>query len=405
MQAHQGPQTACSKSGDPNFPEGLRITPSSLNRARFADGQSAEVNSRWDQDNVQDIQEFGIAGRIWEAAYALALYLRPPSPSSNTIRSSLGGEESPRIVFDPPCSIFSGENRGSVVAVELGSGAGFAGLHLARQLKLLLGENNQTSSSLHERDKVILTDLPNVVPLLERNTRRAGFDPTDRGTNSSPSNRRVAVTVRPASWGNQKEAQDILKELSKQEFPPSGSRPYKRNPLSHIICSDLVYFPELLPPLLRSLIFLSEPGEDGHTPEVVISYKIRSLTKEQPFWSAFGAWFDFVAVDCAKACTKDGVDSQRLDWHRFGSERGDLSDSLRLSDELFVFVGKRREESFGCRAPEDNEKVMDGCRLRKREKSDSQEDADEGEDAEFVEESGQVGQDMFEWLLLSGIES
>ncbi|EPQ26587.1 uncharacterized protein PFL1_05908 [Pseudozyma flocculosa PF-1] len=231
---------------DPNFPQGLWIQPSSSKhrQARASttrDLAASAAATRWDEDSQHDIDQYGIAGRIWEAAYLMAVYLRPP------LHSAL-----------------------------LGSGAGFGGLHFAQQLchHRISSKGDRTNSPEEATaypDTVILTDLPNVVPLMERNAAAAGL---------------LQSTTSPDD--------ELSLATSTQARRPA-------HPLTHVLCSDLVYFPELLPPLLRSLIDLTDPATGGNggittptsSPEVIISYKIRSLVKEQPFWSAFGSWFDY----------------------------------------------------------------------------------------------------------------
>ena len=54
-----------------------------------------------------------------------------------------------------------------------------------------------------------------------------------------------------------------------------------------IIASDLVYFDFLYPPLLTTLLELTN-ANGGEETRLIMSYKIRSLVKEMPFWQAFG---------------------------------------------------------------------------------------------------------------------
>ena len=81
------------------------------------------------------------------------------------------------------------------VVVELGAGTGAAGLALA---------------AAHPQARVVLTDLPEVCPLLQANAQ--GF---------------AGVHVRPLSWGCAAHA-----EALQVEFGPA--------PISCVICSDLV---------------------------------------------------------------------------------------------------------------------------------------------------------------------
>lgn len=375
------------RSGDPNFPSGLRIQPSSLHRTDKATGhdmtdQQAKEEGSWEQDTTQDIDDYGIAGRIWEAAYLLARYLKPAHQAP--------GE----LLFDPPCSLFARRDaQPPLTIVELGSGAGYGSLHLARQLT----QHAEASSSKQPQARLVLTDLANVVPLMERNVARAGY---------KEPNETIDVRVRSLAWGSEEDASKLLAELtSERTTSRSGA---SANPLTHILCSDLVYFPELLPPLLRSIISLSGYGVSSKDeelgpalgPELIISYKIRSLTKEQPFWSALGSWFDFQAVDCRSiprpnsvTNSSSGTADSEATWHRFGSEGEDYSASADSDQELFVFVGHRPRDTIGCLAPESDTDLMQGKRLRPTQQ----------EVGRFELETPSTGNDYFEWLLLSNM--
>ncbi|PWZ02330.1 hypothetical protein BCV70DRAFT_62014 [Testicularia cyperi] len=395
------------RAGDPNFPADLRIRPSSTSKKHFGRsgatststsqaGTSGPVSDTpeayWDRDTEQDIEDYGIAGRIWEAAYLLALYLR--------------ASDEAEFEFDPPCSLFAPQTHRDglqcgrfqpVTAVELGSGAGYGGLHLAQQLKAARAKASGSDTG-ETRSTLVLTDLANVVPLMERNVARSGLSDS------------LAVDVRVCAlaWGDETHAKNLLSSLT-SERGGEGS-----NPISHIVCSDLVYFPELLPPLLRSLITLSEPSSAVQTmqgPELVISYKIRSLVKEQPFWSALGAWYDFRAVDCRRRRQrKPELDRSKQDaendkkgpadyeWHRFGSLPSDHGAPPDDDQELFIFVGQRRPETFGCRAPHTDGELMQGKLLRRHNDAGPETDGDK-----WRLELSTSGQDYFEWLLLSGV--
>lgn len=139
-----------------------------------------------------------------------------------------------------------------------------------------------------------------------------------------------------------------------------------------------MYFPELLAPLLRSLLhltsppFVSEVSSERRPTRIVISYKIRSLSKETPFWAAFGLWFSFEPVlvrnaaasstnndtdhDDAKGIEKDAGDGDAVAmWSRLGSG-GD--------DELFIFIARRRPESLTWNVPLDDAELLAGVEAR-----------------------------------------
>jgi precorrin-6B methylase 2 len=92
--------------------------------------------------------------------------------------------------FDPPFDIGP-----EAALVELGAGTGAAGLTLA---------------AAHPHARVVLTDLPEVCPLLQSNAREYS-----------------GVMVRPLAWGRAAQAHALRDELG-------------LIPVSHIICSDLV---------------------------------------------------------------------------------------------------------------------------------------------------------------------
>lgn len=120
-----------------------------------------------------------------------------------------------------------------------------------------------------------------------------------------------------------------------------------------------VYFPELLAPLLRSLLHLTSPPlvnpSDAIPPTVVISYKIRSLAKETPLWSAFGLWFEFapVLVKRKQATSGDPHPDATVEWTRFSPGDAD--------DETFVFVATRRPESLSWTIPDEDHALMTGA--------------------------------------------
>lgn len=141
--------------------------------------------------------------------------------------------------FEPPCSIFTRKgclNPASPPRIlELGSGNGHLCLH---HLALLLPPGSQ----------LVLTDLDEVTPLLAQNTKLAiedGRVPDE-----------VQLLVQSLPWGSREHIDKLRHELGEESF-------------THIICSDLVYFTDLLEPLLKTLLWLTESTAD--TPEQSIS--------------------------------------------------------------------------------------------------------------------------------------
>ncbi|KAF8071807.1 putative methyltransferase-domain-containing protein [Lyophyllum atratum] len=291
-------------SGNANFPEKLDISPSI-----YTEDKCRSFKSDSDSDVVfgyvaqrEAIEKYGIAGRIWEAAYTLSIYANPPSSMQFDPPFAAPSSSSP---FDCPFTI-----------LELGSGAGMTSFRIAE--------------TLCGQDLLIVTDLPEVCPLLENNLKACALSTFPDGPLES------LIFVRPLPWGEESYGANIASELL------THSRT-----LTHVICSDLVYFPELLAPLLRSLLQVTSPPfssiNGGVT--VVISYKLRSLSKETPFWSAFGLWFSFEPVLIKDASSGDGS------WQRFGTSS---------EDTMFILIAHRRGDSYTWNIPADDADLLAG---------------------------------------------
>lgn len=170
---------------DPNFPSFLDIRP--LHIANTAASEGADAHAQ-----ASAIGKYGIAGRVWEASGPLLEYLTPVS----TATSSKPAYKP----FDPPCSLFSGGGPHRIL--ELGSGQALASLHLAARLG--------------PEDTVVLTDLPNVVPLCQASIDAWASD----GEGSKGEH--AQVVARPLAWG---ESAANLAEFA---------------PFTHILMCDLV---------------------------------------------------------------------------------------------------------------------------------------------------------------------
>ncbi|KAI6042915.1 hypothetical protein EDC04DRAFT_3108024 [Pisolithus marmoratus] len=306
-------------SHHPNFPPSLSISPNTT----ADDGDEFGFAAQRDA-----IEKFGIAGRVWEAALAMCSYIDSVNVDAHDLE------------FDPPF-FEDGSQDERPTLIELGSGTGIVAGRIARLI--------------HGDGVVIATDLPDVCPLLEQNLHAP--------TSSSLilDSRCGTVFVRPLAWGNMNHAALIEREfgLRRDTSSVSGtsrtSRSYNR--LTHVICSDLVYFPELFAPLLRTLIHLTSfSSTDRIYPKIVISYKIRSLQKETPFWAALGLWFSFHPVLFRRRCLRQNVKAQS--WMSFGDINPDIS------DRTFVFYAHRRPESLSWEIPQSDQDLVDGVGAR-----------------------------------------
>lgn len=133
---------------DPNFPPHLDIHPLDFS-----------ISNNTLHEQQKDIAQYGIAGRIWEASKPLIDYFNPENNS-----------------FDPPCPIHLSPAPRRII--ELGSGQAVATLQLARHLL--------------QDDRLVLTDLDNVVPLCEQSVQRWHRDMEFQ----------AEIVVKPLAWGS-----------------------------------------------------------------------------------------------------------------------------------------------------------------------------------------------------------
>lgn len=123
--------------------------------------------------------------------------------------------------FTPSCSIFTPPDASHAEAkrrrrnniIELGSGQSVASLHLASQL--------------HQEDRLVLTDLPNVVPLMQQSVgtwaeQRRRQQEQEHGAARDEEPKGTMPVVEPMAWG-----EDI-------------SHLDKYGGFTHIVCCDLV---------------------------------------------------------------------------------------------------------------------------------------------------------------------
>lgn len=122
------------------------------------------------------------------------------------------------VTFDPPFLV-EDDLPGPLNILELGSGTGIVAATIVERL-------------FGQEHTVVVTDLPEVCPLLEQNLRKYITGDVDRP--SAPK-----VLVRPLSWGSNIEAYNIAAELG---CDPSseGTAPTPPRHLTHVVCSDLV---------------------------------------------------------------------------------------------------------------------------------------------------------------------
>ncbi|KAF9414893.1 hypothetical protein BGZ94_000246 [Podila epigama] len=271
---------------------------------------------------IQDISTFGIAGRIWDSSYVIDAFLRGPSD---------------QFTFTPPCPIpreyflptAATPTRSAreppaldlIRIIELGAGTGYVGIALAKRLRPFA--------------TLVLTDLEEVIPLLEKNVqgsfhRRVGCgDLATAGSSISsipsvPASEQQAcarLEIEPLEWGNSTHAAKILAQ----------------GRVDYIVASDLVYFPELYPPLLQTLREITDLKT-----RIIFGYKDREQWKEMPFWEQFGRFFEMEVVEIEK--TKNITVHGRDQDDENDDDDEELASIFGSEADMFVFVAKKRRD-------------------------------------------------------------
>ncbi|KAF9382230.1 hypothetical protein CPC16_009463 [Podila verticillata] len=250
-----------------NHPENLDIYDSTGPPAGILATSAADPEEPSTMISVmQDISTFGIAGRIWDSSY-------------------------------------------------IGAGTGYVGIALAKRLT---------------RDStLILTDLEEVVPLLERNVQDNLYKPSSSSTTTtsqekdtpSLASRCAVVKVEALAWGNSAHSEALLSQ----------------GPVDFVVASDLVYFPELYPPLLSTLREITTLET-----KVLFGYKERSLWKETPFWEEFGRFFEIEVVRITKHAKKK--EGERKEGEEEEEEEEDDTNVFGCEEDMYVFVATKRED-------------------------------------------------------------
>lgn len=137
------------------------------------------------------------------------------------------------------------------------------------------------------------------------------------------------VLVEPLAWGNSHHAAKILAD----------------GRIEYIIASDLVYFPELYPPLLTTLREITVAGET----KVLFGYKERSPWKETPFWEEFGRYFEIEVVRIQRHKEKNVNDDQDRNQDQDQDQEVEDEDLVSVfgcegEDRMYVFVCTKRHD-------------------------------------------------------------
>ncbi|KAF3080543.1 hypothetical protein TWF569_000977 [Orbilia oligospora] len=252
----------CGRAAMPSLDRSFRIPSFSLSSSNELEIKIHEPT--WDGDNL------GL--KTWGAAYALGKRIGRDEVMRKGIRIALSGSE---------LGGSNGTSKGGDKRVlELGAGTGLAGLALAGTVNSILDRMNNSTDSIH----VHLTDLPDIVPNLQRNVKL--------NNTSVPSS--ITVTTGVLDWRLQPSANTEREGES-------------RYPL--IIAADPLYSPEH-PALLSTVV----KGwlERSNTARFIVELPLRKLFG--------GEVSDFRNLMAEKGFSvlEEGEENARDDWGESG---------------------------------------------------------------------------------------
>ncbi|KAH9928374.1 uncharacterized protein B0H18DRAFT_1001031 [Fomitopsis serialis] len=175
-------------SSNPNFPSELDIKPSSTSLDGKFDHLSDDRFGARAQ--AQAIETYGIAGRVWEASYAILAYL-DRAAAVQDVRDVL--ELDPAPFTDPTLRVGHSDRatccREPLTILELGSGTGLVAARIGTYLQ-------------ERRDAFVATDLPEVCSLLRKNLRDC-----------------ATVEVHPLAWGSRHDAMSLADLVCRRLSP------------------------------------------------------------------------------------------------------------------------------------------------------------------------------------------
>ncbi|KAG2182390.1 hypothetical protein INT43_007320 [Umbelopsis isabellina] len=257
-----------------NLPDDLNVTVSVGPPSAFKGSGQEELVVH------QDVDQYGLAGKIWHSAYALDIFF------------SEGNQANMQPANPIPAEYYSGKATQPYRILELGAGTGYVGIALARRLC--------------SECKIYITDLEDVAPLIQQNV-----DAQKQALSA-------LVSVQSLHWGDMTHGKRILDE----------------GELDLIIVSDCVYFPELFQLLTNTLLQVCTKKT-----QVVIGYKSRSLEKEIGFWQDyFGRFFEYEPV---RRISQTRVENP-ADENKDSDDHESISEIFGQEEELYIFIGQKR---------------------------------------------------------------
>ncbi|PLW29054.1 hypothetical protein PCANC_04627 [Puccinia coronata f. sp. avenae] len=354
-----------------NFPKNLTISTTSL---EVLEGQQHLQEQTWIRN---DYQEFGIAAKTWDASFALLDYLLPQPHHHHHHHHH-------PIQYEPASPLLNTALESTNIhIIDLGSGT----CHLATELLQRLDSCAKFNIS------ITVTDLPEVLPLLERNISSLKLkDP------------RHTISGRALTWGSTQETIAVLNSLpSRVNHAPSS----ENTDLLLITCSDLVFFPFLFIPLLRTLLILTAPppqllnatSNDGapFAPPVVVlfGYKQRCAVKEFPFFELLGRYFKLEPILSRRKST----DPWELTRHTTKNTHNEEEEDHGGSNLIYLLRATRHSSTNNKQL---DQLVLDSLLSKTPADQETPINTTEQQDPLFTLGDASAA-DQWEWILLSNL--
>ncbi|KAI8819066.1 putative methyltransferase-domain-containing protein, partial [Chytriomyces cf. hyalinus JEL632] len=173
--------------------------------------------------------------------------------------------------------------------LELGAGTGVT--------SLFVGKTLETMQTTQQQVEIFVSDLDVAVPLIVKNI-HANF------TRSESTLQQLQMHGIELDWTKYENTRTLLGRMHALAVSDTDSD----EPVFDLIyASDVVYFPYLFEPLIQTLVILcTHPEPIGNNspskrrrkqPELLLTCRMRELSKEHPFYAKLGKYFHLVPLD------------------------------------------------------------------------------------------------------------
>ncbi|KAJ3266054.1 hypothetical protein HDU77_002846 [Chytriomyces hyalinus] len=246
--------------------------------------EHSKVETDLSDEKAEGLVKF-IAGKAWPAGLVLAGIASHPFGSLDQHSHALHY----RILYLAPAEPSSNcDPKKTFKMLELGAGTGVTSLFVGKTLQTM-----QTT----QQAEIYVSDLDVAVPLIVKNI--------DANFTRSESTQQLQMHGIELDWTKYEDTRSLLGRMHALALSDMDSD----EPVFDLIyASDVVYFPHLFDPLIQTLVILCthpEPINNSTSkrrrkqPELLLTCRMRELSKEYPFYAKLGKYFHLVPLyDC-----------------------------------------------------------------------------------------------------------